>query len=375
MKICYFGANDPSVYQNKVPLRGFVDSGYEILYVHKLIVPEPFDSPEHAGFLPIVKRLLRKLSLVWISLRHLDKLIASDLIFVGYPGHLELILAKFYAVLLCKPLIFYPCVILTASFTEDIHVMSGSSFKSKLLYWFEKFTCRLPDILIADTIYQKEYFVQEFQIDQKNVEVLPLGADENAYPFSGYNQAAEKFIVMYYGLFNPIHGVEYMIEAAKLCEADPKIEFWFVGKGNTYQQAVDRAKALESINIRFLPDVVEKNSREVLAKANVFLGFIKSSPTVKRTVPNKVYQGMALGKVVVTADMPVMRSMFKDGENIVLCEPDSSEGLAKAILEVKASAAKATGIAQQSYELYTKEFSTKALGAVCARIVNTAAKK
>lgn len=375
MRICYFGANDPSVYQNKVPLRGFKDSGFEVSYVHTLIVPEAFDAPEHAGLLPILRRIWRKLSIVGISLRYIGRIWSSDVIFVGYPGHLELLLAKLYAIVMRKPLIFYPCVILTASFTEDIHVMSGTSLKSKLLASFEKFACRLPDVLIADTEYQKEYFVTEFGINPENVMILPLGADEKAYPYSGLHYTGGKFVVAYYGLFNPIHGIEYMVEAAKLCESDPEIEFWFIGKGNTYPAAVARAKELVCKNVRFFPEVFEHNSQEVLSKTHVFLGFIKSSPTVKRTVPNKVYQGLALGKAVISADTPVMRSMFVDGETVVLCAADSSQSLAESVLALKAHVEKAKIIAAQGHALFNAQFSTKALGEVCAAIVQTSLRR
>jgi glycosyltransferase involved in cell wall biosynthesis len=86
------------------------------------------------------------------------------------------------------------------------------------------------------------------------------------------------------------------------------------------------------------------------------------TPTVDRVIPNKVYQGMAQGKLVVTADAPVTRSVFKDDENMLLVKPEDPKALAEAITEMSEHPAKRMKIIDNSYRLFKSKFTPLAVG-------------
>ncbi|QQR64318.1 hypothetical protein IPH70_02265 [Candidatus Roizmanbacteria bacterium] len=50
-----------------------------------------------------------------------------------------------------------------------------------------------------------------------------------------------------------------------------------------------------------------------------------------RVVGNKVYQGMSLGKAVVTAESKAVRSLFNDREDVLFTKPSDSSDLAEKI--------------------------------------------
>ena len=52
------------------------------------------------------------------------------------------------------------------------------------------------------------------------------------------------------------------------------------------------------------------------------------------TVHNKVYEGMAMGKPVITGQSPAIAAQFHSGEELLAC-PRTSQGLAESILQLK----------------------------------------
>jgi glycosyltransferase involved in cell wall biosynthesis len=214
--------------------------------------------------------------------------------------------------------------------------------------------------VFADTPYQKKLLIKEFGVNRKKIRVLPLGADNRGYEYSPYKNIHKKRInVVYYGLYSPIHGVEYIIEAANLLKNDRNILFHLVGSGPAYRENYKRAKSLKLRNVRFYPDVREGNHLKYLQNADVFLGFLQEHPSVERVVGNKVYQGMALGRPVLTADAPVTRSMFLHKQNVYLCKPADSQALASALIELKNKPKLRARIARNSYRLYLDKYTPK----------------
>ncbi len=51
-------------------------------------------------------------------------------------------------------------------------------------------------------------------------------------------------------------------------------------------------------------------------------------------IPNKVFQALACGTPVVTADTPAARELLRDGESALLVPPGDPEALADAIRRV-----------------------------------------
>jgi glycosyltransferase involved in cell wall biosynthesis len=137
-----------------------------------------------------------------------------------------------------------------------------------------------------------------------------------------------------------------------------------VGKGQLYEETRSLVEKLQLKNIEFYPDANESNARELLQGGDVFLGFMETNSTILREIPNKVYQGLALKKIVITGDSPAIRTVFENEKNIVLVPPGSGAELAKEILKLTKSRAKAKKIAEAGYVLYKENFTPKAVGAV-----------
>jgi glycosyltransferase involved in cell wall biosynthesis len=68
-----------------------------------------------------------------------------------------------------------------------------------------------------------------------------------------------------------------------------------------------------------------------LAGSAICLGIFGTSAKAARVIPNKVYQAMAVGRPVVTADTAAVREVLTDGDSALLVPPGDAEALADAM--------------------------------------------
>jgi spore maturation protein CgeB len=69
----------------------------------------------------------------------------------------------------------------------------------------------------------------------------------------------------------------------------------------------------------------------VISRSDVCIGVVGSTAKAGRVVANKVYQAMAMGRVVVTADSPAIREFFSDGRDVCLVPGGDPAALAEKI--------------------------------------------
>ncbi len=202
-----------------------------------------------------------------------------------------------------------------------------------------------------------------FCVPKSKIRTVALGADDKFYPYTPYTNTTNKINVTYYGLYSPIHGVEYIIEAARRLRSDKDIHFDMIGnRGQTFDASITRAKKLKLTNMSFYYDIPQEEHIPIAQKGDIFLGFLAKHPSIDRVIPNKVYQGLSLNKVVVTADAPVIRSVFTNKKNIYIVPPADTDAFVDAIVELKNNPSLRKRIATQGYRMFTENFSPTIVG-------------
>lgn len=361
IKICFFGTYDKRYSSNKIILDSFKRNNIKVLEINNNISITPLNNKNHLSAIHLLKRMLIKFSLISLIYRNFSKIKKCDAIYIGYPGHIDILFAYPLAKILRKKLIFYPLIILYITFTEDINLFDKKSIHAKLLKIYERIIYKLPDVIFSDIPHQKEIFIKQFGVNPKKIREIPIGADDQIYKYSGIKKS-KNLNVVYYGLYSPLHGVEHVIKAANLLKKHNDIKFLMVGNGQTFEQNYALAKKYDLKNVIFYKDATEDNAMELLNKAHLFLGHAQNSPTVFRTLPNKVYQGLALGKVVITADSPASRGVFEHLENAYLFKPADPKSLAEGILKLRNNPELAKKIALNGHKKFLAEFTPKAIG-------------
>jgi glycosyltransferase involved in cell wall biosynthesis len=80
-------------------------------------------------------------------------------------------------------------------------------------------------------------------------------------------------------------------------------------------------------------------------------------------IPNKVFQALACGVPVVTADTPAVRELLRDGESALLVPPGDGTALAVALRRLRDDPALARRIADGGLAAFRERASEDVLGA------------
>jgi glycosyltransferase involved in cell wall biosynthesis len=364
LRVCYFGTYRANYSRNQIMIEGLRRNGVEVIECHESLWRGIEDRVQAAsgGWLrpAFIARVVRT---YWRLLRAYHKIGDYDVMMLGYPGQLDVYLARILTWLRRKPLVLdvFMSLYLIAS---ERGLTARHSITGRLIYWMEKLALRLPDLLIQDTAEYVEWFQEIYGLDAARFRLVPTGADDRIFrPIEVDNHDDSLFRVLYYGTFIPNHGVEYIIEAARILQDEPDIRFELIGDGPMKAQAVALAKEYGLTNVSFV-DWVDKHAlpRKV-AEADVCLGVFGTTPQSMMTVQNKIYEGLAMGKPVITGEGPAVRRALVHGEHLYLCERANPRALADAVCALKVKPDLRQCLAESGYHLYHARFNLQHNGA------------
>jgi len=303
----------------------------------------------------------------WRLLRAYSRIADYDVMVLGYPGQLDVCLARVLTWLRRKPLVLdvFMSLYLVAS---ERGLTARYPITGRLIYWLEKLACLLPDRLILDTAEYVEWFRKVYGLDPARFRLVPTGADDRIFrPLEVGRRDDDLFWVLYYGTFIPNHGVKYIVEAARILKDESGIHFELIGDGPTKAKAMALAKEYNLTNVTFADWMDRQALSRKAAGADVCLGVFGTTPQSMMTVQNKVYEGLAVGKPVITGDAPTVRAHLEHGTDAFLIERSNPQALARAILILRNDPSLRDRLTKSGHQLFTSRFSTVCIGAQARR--------
>jgi len=283
-----------------------------------------------------------------------------DILMVGYPGQFDIFLAKFFALLRGKPLVWdvFMSIYLIAK-ERGLDLQDNSTVK--LIRWIESRALRIPDMLIQDTDTYVHWFHEEYGISPERFRLVPTGADDRIFTPKVVSRIDNKSLVLYYGTFIPNHGVLKIMEAANFLRNEKDILFEFIGDGPDKAQAESFSIDHELENVRFLAWMSQEELLNHIAGADICLGAFGKTPQSLMTIQNKIYECMAMGKPVITGESPAVRAGLPS-DTVVLCSRDDPQDIASAILKLKQDPARQNILSENAGSVFREHFSIASLG-------------
>ncbi len=287
MKICWFGNYDSSYARNKILIDG--------LRAHEVQIIE---CNANGQGLRAYAELLKKY-------RSIERDI--DYIYCAFPIHFSIFIALFSK----KPVIADVLVSLYDSSITDRRLYSRFHPIALLLRWLDMIIVKLADIVIVDTEAHKQYFSQ--WCHKSKIAIVPVGVHTGEFfPISSKRKAQKHFIVQFHGSYIPLQGIEKIVAAALLLKNDHTIHFRLIGDGQEYSHIHKLVLELKLPNITFLPWLTIQDLNIAINEADIVLGIFGDSAKVDRIIPNKLFQGLAAKKPVITKDTATIRRYFSD---------------------------------------------------------------
>ena len=351
MTICYFGTYNKHDPRNRVLLGAFKDLGIEVLECNT------------------TERGLKKYLDLARKLRALRG--RYEILFVAFPGYTTAILAKLLShrrrMILDAYISYYDTLLDRKRYPRYHPRLLMGLFLDTLS------TFLADEVLTINSAYRK-FFIEKIKVSPAKIHVIRKGADQSLfYPrneIENSHVSAGSFVVGWYGSFIPLHGVEYIIEAARVLKNESEIEFWLIGTGQTYERMRSMASEHQLDAVKFLGRYPYEELPKMIQRMDVVLGIFSPNEKAMRCVTNKVYEAIAMGKAVITEDSPANQEIFTHRRDVYLCEPGSGQALADAILEMKNNPDLKKTLEIHSYQLFRDRFSRKHIAADLLRVIH-----
>jgi glycosyltransferase involved in cell wall biosynthesis len=256
-----------------------------------------------------------------------------------------------------KSIIFDEMINLVEYVQEHGHVRQGT-LSYKFVKFFHAWQLRYCRFILADTQAHAEFSAGLCNVPLGKFRTVPVGTNEELFsPLAKTKKQGGPFNVFFYGNgMTPLHGLNYMLEAALLLKNDPNIVFNFVGGKDKGEAACQAAKAQGAHIIfeRWIP--FEEIARRAQTADLTLGGPFGKTLQSQFVVTGKTYQFLAAGAPVVVGKNAVS-GLFEDRVNCLLVPPANARALADAVTWAALHPKELEGIAAAGRKLYEQHFS------------------
>lgn len=336
-----------------------------------------FGSYEQEAYNPLLKKILERQEIEVIECQEditgISSLISAyfrllfkhrklnyDVMIIPWRGIITLPLAKLISK---KPIIYHAFISIYDTLVINRKTIKPNSIKAKFVHFVEKMACKWSDLVLTETFASRDYFVNEFGLEEKKFKRLFTSADESVFRPIPYKEPNQEFKVLFFGSFHPIHGISSIIEATKILSDHREIIFKFCGKGQEKSAIEALAKKYKLSNVEFLGFVEKSVLLKNIEEADVCLGIFGDNIKAKNVVTNKVLQILSSQKPLITMDSKAIREINVESEkNCILVPPKNPKKLAEAVLFLKENPQKQKSIAMAGHELFVKNLSMEKTG-------------
>lgn len=281
-KVLFWGRFDPGYSRNRVYAALFRALGWDVDYFFVKWFPKFGD---------------------WeAAVRGLDRRPLPDLVWVPVCRQRDILAACRWAHRRGVKVLFDPMISAWDKKVLEQRKWRADEPRAKRLLAHETALMHAPDMVTWDTSCHLDFCARTFGVPRERMRVLLTGTDETVFrpvPASDVRApggARAPFRVLYHGAYLPLHGTEYIVEAARLTEGEG-IEWDFLGWG-AYKAATE-AKAVGISNVRFLDKVPYAEVPKVICAHDVVLGVFGTTEKASRVIGNKVYECMACARPTI----------------------------------------------------------------------------
>jgi glycosyltransferase involved in cell wall biosynthesis len=265
-----------------------------------------------------------------------SRLPRHDWVLLGYPAIVDIWFVRLLAWLRRTPVAMdwflsaYDTVVL------DRRLVGRNNPFAWLLWTAEALSVRLASRVFMDTRAHAERMETLFRLRAGDCGSVWVGAESavfNAVATTSVDVQVDRgFRVLFYGQFIPLHGIQTIIEAARLLRNEP-IEWLIIGRGQEAANARAMLAADPLPGVRWLDWVPYEELAGHIHGADVCLGIFGTSDKAASVIPNKVFQILAAGKPLITRDSPAMRELVRDDySDIKLVEAGDARAVADALM-------------------------------------------
>jgi putative colanic acid biosynthesis glycosyltransferase WcaI len=228
--------------------------------------------------------------------------------------------------------------------------------------WLERQLHRRAWRVTAATEGFREVVVARSGLPPDGVFLLPNGVDTELFRpqppdpewFSRLNRG-DRPIFLYLGTHGYIHGLDVVLDAAKL--TGDQAQFTLVGGGSDKQRLVTKAKEMHLDNVIFLDSVPQIQASRVLSVCRAALVTVRASNTSSRIRSAKMFPAMASGKAVIYSADDEGAALVSAADCGLVVPPGDGAALARAVLALADDPAEAQRLGARGRALVERDYT------------------
>lgn len=297
--------------------------------------------------------------------------IRPDVYILGFRGHEAYWPVR--AITFPKPIIFDEFI----DSSDWLLVENKNRYIPKIfltsIKWVTKSILHNASAILTDTQLNAKSSSKNHGISKDKYQVIYVGTDENTFrPHEKKPDTNESLEVFFYGTLAPLHGLEYILEAAKAVQGK-KIHFTIVGgrgKPVMVHKIKQYIKENKLQNVSYKEWVNYEEIPELINQSDVFLaGPFGDTSQSKRVITGKAYQSLCMAKATMMGGIKEEVG-FIDKQNCLIVDQGSSLAIADALEWAKDHKSKLDSIGQKGKELYKTRFSRETIKKQLTRVIN-----
>lgn len=331
-----WGTYDLGKPRTRILLRGLREQGMPLHAIHADVWRGVEDKSQVHGGLFKLRLLLRWIgSYPGLIARYL-RAPHHDTVLVCYMGFLDVLILWPFARLRGARIVWDVFIPLYNMVVEDRRLFRPGSLPARLVFALEWLASRAADLLIFDTDAHRQYFARAFHLPAVSTGTAWVGVEPERFTPKARetSSGASRLSVLFYGQMIPLHGVQTIIEAARITRDEP-IDWTIIGDGQESAQVERMLAEMPLPHLQWVRWVEYPILIDWLAHADVCLGIFGDSDKAGRVIPNKVFQIAAAGRPLITRDSPAIRELLSpEADGVALVPAADAQALAAAVRHV-----------------------------------------
>ena len=354
-RVIVAGTYDPDFGRNRRLLALLDAAGHDVVRCHvALWRGARYEIPNRRLISTVARAAAAYPKLVW----RFSRSPRGDVVVVLYPGWFDVVVLAPLARMRPMPVLFDPFISVSDTVVSDRALVGRGSVLGRLVRAVDRASLRAARRVIADTPSHADFYADLARISRERVGVVWVGADDDVFRPRPHVEPGSRR-VLFYGTFIKLHGIDVIVRAAKLLEAND-VEVRIIGTGQEEERVAELLAELRPANVRRIDHVSRDLLAVEIAAATLCLGIFGTTAKARRVVPNKVFECVAVGRPVITADTEGIRSAFTDDE-IAMVPPGDPEALADEIRRLLANPGPRERMAFAARQHYLEEYATDSL--------------
>jgi len=204
--------------------------------------------------------------------------------------------------------------------------------------------------------------LDKYHIKVKRVKILGgIGLNLTDYAYQPIKDTIEPINFLFIGRLLKEKGIHDFVEAAKLVKKRyPEVTFTVLGDIDTQNLGAlpqSELKKLTASNVIIHPGHVD-DVQSWIAKSDVFV-----LPSYREGVPRSTQEAMAIGRPIITTDVPGCRETVVDGENGFLVARWNPQAIADKMIYFIENPEQIQKMGETSYKMAQEKFDAKKVNA------------